>query len=711
MIPERQAEIDALVAVHFPSKTEKDQGKLPAGTTAPTSDLIERATKAKNGEKFARLFAGKWEGEYGSQSEADLALCSRLAFWTGKNAAQIDSLFRDSGLFRPKWDDVHFGDGQTYGQETVARAIAGSSDLQGLAGVNELINDPHRVARLLLGTRFEHPDRSALLFWREEFYERSVSSWKPLREATVRGEISRVAKPFFDRKNREAVAEWVANDGCDPETGRKVRKPTCRTVTVSLTSNVRQALSGMVPVADAVEPPAWLGDANGRPDPAEIVAFENVLVHIPTFASGGTSFSMAHTPLLFSLNAMNFPFDPNAPIPEAWMTFVKQLWPGDPRCIRELMKWFGYCLTADTSQQKILMLIGPPRSGKGTIARILTALLGAANVAGPTLSSLATNFGLWPLLGKTLAVISDARITGRTDSAPIIERLLSISGEDVLTVDRKHLPPVSTKLKTRLMILSNELPRLGDSSAALASRMVVLGMSRGWLGQEDPGLTARLASEAPGILVHFALPGWKMLQEDGCFRQPPSGAELAEEMESLSSPILSFVEERCVLDPAAWVDVQVLFTEWLHWCETMHREKPGDRQAFGRDLRAALPHLRIERPHRGKERVRVYEGIRLRLPGEEWSAMVRGHFYSTRRQDQDSPLLHTRIEDAIERTADHRGPLPDDKERSRRDTSAGRFGYGPENPCRSCFGTDFWANQAGNPVCRRCHPPVREVAS
>ena len=101
--------------------------------------------------------------------------------------------------------------------------------------------------------------------------------------------------------------------------------------------------------------------------------------------------------------------------------------------------------------QKMLLLIGPTRSGKGTIARALTALLGRGHVTGPTLASLGTNFGLSPLLGKPLAVISDARL-GDMPSHTVVERLLSITGEDMLTVDRKYREPWSGKLPTRFVI-------------------------------------------------------------------------------------------------------------------------------------------------------------------------------------------------------------------------------------------------------------------
>ena len=92
---------------------------------------------------------------------------------------------------------------------------------------------------------------------------------------------------------------------------------------------------------------------------------------------------------------------------------------------------------------------------------LLAALVGKGNAAGPTLASLGTNFGLAPLLGKPLALVSDARLGG-SDVHQIVERLLSISGEDMLTIDRKYREPWTGKLPSRFLILSNELPRFGD---------------------------------------------------------------------------------------------------------------------------------------------------------------------------------------------------------------------------------------------------------
>ncbi len=98
-----------------------------SGADLDDAELVQKATDASNGEKFARLWRGSTSG-YESHSEADMALCSLLAFWTGGNPEQMDRLFRDSGLMREKWDEVHFADGSTYGEKTIDRAIAGSSE-------------------------------------------------------------------------------------------------------------------------------------------------------------------------------------------------------------------------------------------------------------------------------------------------------------------------------------------------------------------------------------------------------------------------------------------------------------------------------------------------------------------------------------------------------------------------------------------------------
>ena len=151
-------------------------------------------------------------------------------------------------------------------------------------------------------------------------------------------------------------------------------------------------------VDSRLETPAWLETHDpDRWNARVTTAMANGLLHVPTRTM------RPHTPGFFCLHGLSFAFDPNPPAPRQWLAFLNQLWPEDATSIDVLQEVFGYLLAGGTALQKIFLLVGPPRSGKGTIGRILTGLLGSHNVAAPTLSGLATNFGLSPLVGKPLA--------------------------------------------------------------------------------------------------------------------------------------------------------------------------------------------------------------------------------------------------------------------------------------------------------------------
>ena len=270
----------------------------------------------------------------------------------------------------------------------------------------------------------------------------------------------------------------------------------------------------------------------------------------------------------------------------------------------------GYLLTTDTSQHKILLVVGPMRSGKGTIARVISALLGDNNVAGPTLAGLCGDFGLQELVDKPAAIISDARLAKTRDASIAVERLLSISGEDALTINTKYRPLFTTKLPTRITIMSNEIPNLADTSGALASRLLVLRLRESFLGREDHGLLQDLLAELPGIL-NWALEGRDRLHERGCFEQPGSAKAVIDDLGALSSPVADFVNECCVVGPNERVVIDVVFTAWSRWCED-NDHRPGSKTAFGVSLRAVMPRLETSRGT-GAPRKREYVGIGLTM--------------------------------------------------------------------------------------------------
>jgi putative DNA primase/helicase len=365
-------------------------------------------------------------------------------------------------------------------------------------------------------------------------------------------------------------------------------------------ADVLDALRAVSHLDEGTESPSWLDGAEGPPA-GELVALRNGLLHVTTRQV------LAHDPRFFTRVAVPFPYDPDAPEPLGWLRFLHDLWPDDEAAIEALQQWFGYVLSGRTDLHKIMLMVGPTRAGKGVIARVLAALVGRGNVAGPTLAGLATNFGLAPLIGKPLALVSDARLGGN-NVHQVVERLLSISGEDLLTIDRKYREPWTGKLTTRFLVISNELPNFGDASGAIARRFLVLTLGQSWLGRENPDLTAELLGELTGIL-RWSLDGLDTLTRRGRFSEPQSSADAVTALQDIVSPVSAFVRDRCEQGPYE-VAVAELYDAWRSWADD-NGHRITSAQRFGKDLRAVIPGLRETRPRIHGTQVRCYAGVRL----------------------------------------------------------------------------------------------------
>lgn len=379
-------------------------------------------------------------------------------------------------------------------------------------------------------------------------------------------------------------------------------------------NKIRHALESVAHLDDDHDPPCWLPNveaAGPRPEPREIVACANGLLHIPSDRFLGKR------PDYFALSASTVTYNAKARRPERWLAFLEQLWPEDDESQQLLQEWFGLTLTPDTSFQKFLLIQGPKRSGKGTIARVIDALHGKGNVAWPTMTDLTSRFGLQTMLDKALAIMPDVRISSRLDQGAALEVLLRITGEDTCQIDRKNLPAIQVQIPSRFMLMTNVTPRLSDAGAAFASRALALKMEASFFGNEDRHLTTKLLGEIEGILL-WSLEGLRRLLERGHFVQPKTGLELVDDLTELSTPVVAFVRERCELDGTKWESTDRLFEAWKKWCAEEGREAVGEKATFVRNLISSHPGLRKGRPSDGQGgRIRTVTGVRLLdVPGD-----------------------------------------------------------------------------------------------
>lgn len=169
-LEDRQAELEALLAELFaPPQSGVKLGGVSQPVALDDTALLERMFRSKHGGDIRRLWEGDTSG-YESHSEADLALAGHLMWWTGNDTGRADRLFRQSGLYRPKWDEKHHADGRTYGEGTLERAWATDpyDPHKGSAGQKTPPADPReahqQAAKILEGlTRENWPEQKNTL--------------------------------------------------------------------------------------------------------------------------------------------------------------------------------------------------------------------------------------------------------------------------------------------------------------------------------------------------------------------------------------------------------------------------------------------------------------------------------------------------------------------------------------------------------------------
>jgi len=391
----------------------------------------------------------------------------------------------------------------------------------------------------------------------------------------------------------------------DHETGKVLKAKEPFSPNIRKVNDFLRALRSVVLVSERVETPSWLPGASEeqrKHDPMDLFPCLNGLLNVKTREL------VSHSSTFLSLNAVEYPYDPEAQAPN-WEKFVTEIFPRDEEMRLTLQQEFGYLVSNDTSQQKFFAHLGEKRSGKGTIARMIQKILGAENVVNPDLENLQQHFGLAGFIGKRVAIIGDARLKG-VDTSRLTSRLLSLSGEDAISIPRKNRDDWNGRLNVRVVINANLPPGFADDSGVIADRFIVLRFLEKFWGREDLGLSDRLVQELPGVL-NWALEGLRLLREQGKFKQPYKSEELIEMMRVASQPIFAFIAD-CLEEGDEFCETRVgVYLCYKKWAEA-NGHRPMSNTKLDGALNSALPSVLVGRPgDRRESRERVYRGLRL----------------------------------------------------------------------------------------------------
>jgi putative DNA primase/helicase len=356
-------------------------------------------------------------------------------------------------------------------------------------------------------------------------------------------------------------------------------------------------------VAD-FKPPCWLDRRDG-PDPRGIIVCKNGLLDVTTRTLH------PHTPEFFTRSALPINYDAFPQEPAQFLKFLSEAM-GDRQPLIDLVQEiFGYLITGDTEQEAVFYLLGKSRGGKGTLMKIITALVGDRNMAAVTIQGFADKYWAAPLADKSLALITDLTISNRQDVKQAANNINMLSGRDPIPVRRMYKEPVTRTLPTRILMAGNFLPDFGEHAPALANRLKIVPFDVSFLGREDRTLARRIIdNELAGILV-WALDGLSRLLDRGYFVEPADSTDKKRVLVRLANPVLSFIEECCIVESGASVTKGTLYQTYRGWCEACGIKAVLALKDFAEHLYETVPGSREFRPRDGGKQVPHFAGLRM----------------------------------------------------------------------------------------------------
>lgn len=425
-----------------------------------------------------------------------------------------------------------------------------------------------------------------LLYWRGTWHIYSPDHWR-IADAT---EIENLLYAALENST------WLEYTAKGPQ-------PRDWSPSSSRVREVLRALQSKCTLSQTAEAPAWL---DGSSKSVGLVPTRDCLI------DPATGDAHPRSCRFFSTGYIDAEVAVEHAKPKRWLRFLDQLWGDDAESIALLQEWLGYLVSGDTRRHKGLLMIGPKRSGKGTILHMAEALVGGSGGAyAATMSSFSGEFGLELAEGRTLLTMGDLRGSGR-EAATAAQKLLEIIGGDSVYINRKGRQAITAPLRTRVMIATNSMPKLYDDAGVVESRFLILRMTRTFADHEDLDLLSKLLPELGGI-VQWALEGYRRLEAAKRFTTPASDVDDRAELRQNSAPVSEFLTDACI--PAATIGEETarrdVWAAYQAWCQETGSAQM-DQQQFGPALAGAGHPAHRPRGDDGDRGQWKYRGLQLR---------------------------------------------------------------------------------------------------
>lgn len=629
-ITDRQTEIERIHAEIFPPQQPQTSRKPVVAGSIPHDDraLLEKMFTAKNGAEIRSLWNGDLTAYNDDDSAADLALCNHLSFWTGNDAERIDRLFRQSGLFREKWDRAARM-GETYGAGTIARAIAATNNVynpaayrngsngtgnghHGAGGVVDNPQPPSQHDKTNIPSesipvdplRYRAEDGGIMDAWLDSYgddwiyivgpdawHQWENTHWEEDKELNIKELIT----DMMDSMNRRCSEIMKDAPGKIKNISGKYAAASLEIPDAAIKEIER--IKADADIAKAMKMAtrrsgARVGSVESMSRNKRAVATSKMNIDDSlNMANGVLSLRSLELQLhdrqdLFTY-CLNYDYDPSAKCP-LWEQFISEVLvkEGTTETDAELVLLFqellGYSLTPDTKREVMAWMFGEGGNGKSVAIHVIKSLLGP--MAMPIdFQSIGQpgNYDLADVPGKRVLLSTESE-RGKPTSERHIKQIVTGDPMKARPIYGSSIVFSST---AKIWWAMNDKPVIKDTTDSMWRRMKLIPFHRKFEEGKnaDVDLPRKLDTELPGIL-NWAIAGLIRLTNNGRFTTSTASEDAKQQYREEANPVAQWVNTMTVPTSHPATLQSALFKEYTAWCRDQNEYIVSSTQ-FGKDLK------------------------------------------------------------------------------------------------------------------------------
>lgn len=570
------------------------------GNNLSESEIIRVAENSKNGMRFKLFLKGGWEQFYDSQSEADMAFANDLAFWTACDFNKMDNIFRQSSLYREKWERKQSG--STYGGITLNKAIQECNNVFNPQQNNDdfnlyVLEDSTKEVKKKYYSyddtgnagRFTDNFKDAVRYSyvRKNWYFYNGKTWVLDQE----GKVKSLVDEILEKMKQEPV--FVSDDVEEEEAQKNLRKHIKYSRGSNGKTNMLKESQHLLPI----HPETFDKDQH-------LLNVQNGYIDLKTGELNN------HDKNKFFTKIASIEYTDKIDCPQ-WIDFLNQIFDGNKTLIDYMQRAVGYSLSGSTEEQVMFILYGNGRNGKSVFLDIITEILGnyTTNIQPQTLmvkpQSGSANSDIARLQGARLVTTTEPNDGMRFDEGLVKQ----VTGGDTVTARFLYGDEFDYDPEFKLWMATNHKPIIRGTDDGIWRRMVIIPFTVQIPEHKvDKNLKYKLRREMTAIL-NWAVEGYQEWKRIG-LNEPDVIKQQRGDYRKEMDPVEQFIDDCCIRRNGERAKGSLLYESYKEWAKDNHQYMMNHIK-FGKEMSSKFQKITSNGVH--------YIGVRLKHPDNNQS--------------------------------------------------------------------------------------------